>query len=179
MTIFKHHIHIVLRSFLVFLFVMCLRQQIALDEQNAKRILCRSSLSFSFTHTDTENTKTQTLTYKKKNKLLIVSSIFLYLSLFLALSLSPFRLFEARTKNFLKKTHTHTRLHTHTHWTPNTLLLIFLNAGTRHQITIYHALSLSLFLVLYFYLALSRSLFNSPTKRNTKKRLKVCNALAK
>lgn len=47
---------------------MNLRQQIALDEQNAKRILCRSSLSFSFTHTDTENTKTQTLTYKKNKK---------------------------------------------------------------------------------------------------------------
>lgn len=133
---------------------------------------------FFYTHTDTKKHKnTHTYIPKKKNKLLIVSSIFLYLSLALALSLSPFRLFEARTRNFLKKTLTHSFTHTHTHRTPNTLLLIFLNAGTRHQITIYHALSLSLFLVLYFYLALSRSLFNSPNKRNTKNALKYATRL--
>lgn len=97
--------------------------------------------------------------------MLIVSSIFsLSLSCSCPFSLSFSTIRSTHQKFFKENTHTHSFTHTHTHRTPNTLLLIFLNAGTRHQITIYHALSLSFSFSISISLCLARSLTHPPNE---------------
>lgn len=135
---------------------------------------------FFYTHTQTrKNRQIHTHRHTRTNCL----SFLLFVSLSTSRSCSLFLFFDysKHAPEFKKKTHIHTLVNTHTHRTPNTLLLIFLNAGTRHQITIYHALSLSLsLLVPYFSLFLSLCLARSlthPPNRYTKIALKYATRL--